>query len=129
MKSLQWIVVLTVVTVSCPALAAEKYEASVVARGNKGFDFTYRFALEIDKLTTGQFGGQISSWDSKICASARAIKGELKPNGEVTFATDTSPIKGCGKMNFTGKREGDTAIIGKMNYQGEMHNFNFKKLP
>jgi len=127
MKRLQWITVLSAAAVVVPALALEKYDASVVARGNNGNDFTYRFTLEIDRLEPGAIGGQISSWDSKICGSGRAIKGNLKPSGQVKFATEESPIRGCGKLDFTGRRKDDASIVGKMKFQGELHEFVFKK--
>lgn len=127
MKTSQWVALLSAFAVTVPAFSAEKFESEVIALNNSGRYATYRFTLEIGKLTTGQFDGEIKSWNSKICGSARAIKGELKPGGEVNFETEESPIRGCGKLAFVGKKEGDTSLVGKMKFQGEEHEFVFKK--
>jgi hypothetical protein len=109
------------------ALAAEKFDSTIEARNNTGSQSTYRFTLEVEQLQPGSLTGEIKSWDSKACGSARKITGELKANGELRFATEESPVRGCGALIFSGKKESDSVIVGKMRFQGEQHEFTFKK--
>lgn len=123
------ILVLAILTVSLnsTALAIEKFDSTIEARNNLGSQATYRFTLEIDQFQPGNLTGEIKSWNSKPCGSARKITGELKANGDLLFATEESAVKGCGALIFSGKKESDSVIVGKMRFQGEQHEFTFKK--
>ena len=121
--------VLAILTVflNSAALATEKFDSTIEARNNLGSRMTYQFTLEIDQLQPGNLTGGIKSWNSKSCDSARKITGELKANGDLRFATEESAVKGCGALIFSGKKESDSVIVGEMRFQGEQHEFTFKK--
>jgi hypothetical protein len=107
------------------ALSSEVYTANVTAKDNKSRDRVYRFELAF--ATEGeQVSGQFVSYDSTKCGKDRKITGTLK--GDVLqVRSEESEVQGCGRLNFTGKKEADGSIVGKMQFQGEQREFVFKK--
>lgn len=109
----------------CQAWANEVYTANVSAKDNKSRDRNYRFELML--ATEGEnVSGQFVSYDSTRCGKERKITGTLK--GDVLqIRSEESELQGCGRLNFTGKKEADGSIVGKMQFQGEQRDFVFKK--
>lgn len=107
------------------AQSVEKLDANVSARTNSGKDRVYRFTLEY-KADGENVTGQFISYDSTRCGRERAFTGTLK--GDILqVRSEESELQGCGRLNFTGKKEADGSIVGKMQFQGEQREFVFKK--
>ena len=122
-KSVGWFLVS--VSLIGQAWADEVYTANVTAKDNKSRDRNYRFELVL--ATEGEnVSGQFVSYDSTRCGKERKISGTLK--GDVlSVRSEESEVQGCGRLNFTGKKEADGSIVGKMQFQGEPREFVFKK--
>ena len=109
------------------SFAAEKYEASIKAKNNRGNEKTDTFTLVIDDPKSEQITGEILSYGSGPCGKERKITGTQKPDGDFQFRTEEGDLQGCGRLVFKGRWDNATAIIGKMRFQGEEHEFIFKK--
>ena len=107
------------------AQSAEKLNANVNARTNSGKERVYRFTLEY-KVDGENVTGQFISYDSTRCGRERVFTGSLKDD-VLQVRSEESEIQGCGRLNFTGKKEADGSIVGKMQFQGEQRDFVFKK--
>jgi hypothetical protein len=111
------------------ALATEQYDATINAKSSsgKGKEKTFSFRLKYDKTEGEAFTGEVSSYGSGPCAVGRKVSGIETAAGEFRFNSEEAELAGCGKLVFRGKRENDSTIIGKMRFQGEDHEFVFKK--
>jgi hypothetical protein len=108
-------------------VAGEKYDALIKAKNNKGNEKTYSFTLVLDDPKAEQVTGEIFSYGSGPCGKERKITGTQKPDGDFQFRTEEGDLQGCGRLAFKGRWDNATTIIGKMRFQGEDHEFIFKK--
>ncbi|OYT90207.1 MAG: hypothetical protein CFE43_19535 [Burkholderiales bacterium PBB3] len=127
MKKLSKPLIFALACAGSPSWAVEKFEATINGRTNKGGETPYRFTLELEQSLPGSIKGKLWSWDSKTCPGERPVTGQISGDGAVKFATEQAEVKGCGKLVFAGKKEGDSTLIGKMKFQYEEHEFVFKK--
>jgi len=109
--------------------AAEQYEATINAKSGsgRGKEKTFSFRLQFEKTDANAFTGEVSSYGSGPCGVARRVTGLESTEGEFRFNSEEGQLAGCGKLVFRGKRENESTIIGKMRFQGEDHEFVFKK--
>lgn len=120
-------IVVLLVFFSSFSFAGEKYDALIKAKTNKGSEQTYSFTLLLDDPKAEELSGEILSYGSGPCGRQRKITGTQKPDGEFRFRTEEGDVQGCGRLVFKGRWDSSTAIIGKMRFQGEEHEFIFKK--
>ena len=109
------------------AFAGEKYDASIKAKTNRGQEKTFTFRLVLDDPKAEQLTGELMSYGSGPCGVERKITGQQKSDGEVQFQTGDGDVQGCGRLIFKGRRNSDSEIVGSMRFQGEVHEFLFKK--
>ena len=128
MKFRQYILLMLSLT-AVTTFAAEQYDATINAKSGsgRGKEKTFSFRLTFEKPDGNAFTGEISSFGSGPCGVARQVTGSESADGEFRFNSEDNQLAGCGKLVFRGKRENESTIIGKMRFQGEDHEFVFKK--
>ena len=109
------------------ACAAEVFDANIKARANNGKEKMYALRLSLDDPKAEKLTGLIISYGSGHCGKERKISGEQTPDGEVPFRSEEDELKGCGRFVFKGRWEKEGVLTGQMRFQGEMHEFSFKK--
>lgn len=90
----------------------EKLKANLLIKSNSGKERDCCIILEY-KVYGQNIAGQCISHESARCSRERAFAGALK--GEVLkVRCKESEPQGCARLNFTGKKEADGSIGGKM---------------
>ncbi len=101
------------------SVAAELYEGTFSAKAlyTVSRDREYRIAMEFEDLSVAQLQGKIFSPDSKRCPSEVVAVGTKKDDQIVFRAKDQPELKGCGRLNFKGRKDGDS-LIGTTVFEG-----------
>ena len=106
--------------------ATEVYYGSLMAPNNTQRDTNFTFTLEYDANLDSTLKGMLQCHQCGPCFRAdRPVIGVIDGN-KLTFDTDVSEVKGCGKQVFRGVKEGDS-WVGTMNFQGGRREITFKK--
>ena len=107
---------------------AEVYKTNFIAPDNKGLPYNASFAVDLIFAENGAISGEIKFSNSVICrwAGQKVTGGNFK-DGDFRWTTELNPIKGCGKIIFIGKKEGEKIVGYLPSFQGVKIDIEFKK--
>jgi hypothetical protein len=54
------------------------------------------------------------------------VKGTINPDNEVIWRSEVNPVKGCGRLTFNGKKDGDKVVGNFPSFQGKQIEINLK---
>jgi hypothetical protein len=100
--------------------AVERFEGTFLSTTQYGAspkESRWRMAIEIEDFSASKLEGKIFSPDSKRCPAEAVAVGTMKDDQIVFRARDLAELKGCGRLNFRGRREGDS-LIGTTFFEG-----------
>lgn len=120
---------LIAVLCAAPAMAAEVFEGTFTASPEfgGGREREYRLVLEIESEPDGKLSGKIMSPNSVRCPKEDLAQGQLRKTGVILFRAQNQPeLKGCGRLNFKGTRDGDQ-LVGTTFFEGKDRNITLKK--
>ena len=119
-------VILPSVFISLSVGATEVYEGGLTATDNMQRDKYFTFTVKYDVNPDSTLKGILQCHQCGPCYIAnRPVNGAIDGD-KLTFETDVSEVKGCGKQVFRGVKEGDN-WVGTMNLQGGRREIIFKK--
>lgn len=105
--------------VANPALA-DLYKASFTAPNNKGAASTYGFVVDLQFNDSGSITGEIKEfYGANACRwPGLKIAGNNLQDGNFRWASEENIIKGCGRLVFIGKKDGDKLTGHLPRFQG-----------
>jgi len=104
-----------------PLSFAEVYEAHWSAPSKYGAPRNYGYVIEVNISDIGTISGEIKTfYGSSDCQWAGVpIKGKATNDGFVQFVTEDHAQKFCGRIAFSGKKEGDKLVGFIPNFGGQ----------
>jgi hypothetical protein len=100
--------------------AAERFEGTFLSTTQYGAspkESRWRMAIEIEDFSASKLEGKIFSPDSRRCPAEVVAVGTMKDDQIVFRARDLAELKGCGRLNFRGRKDGDS-LIGTTFFEG-----------
>ena len=98
---------------------AEVYKTNFIAPDNRGLPYNASFNVDLIFAENGAISGEIKFFNSTICrwAGQKVTGGNFKDDN-FRWETELHPIKGCGKIIFVGKKEGQKIVGYLPSFQG-----------
>jgi hypothetical protein len=92
-----------------------------------GRDCRYGIEIEMD-FDGGVINGKlITMLGVKACRWEDVpVKGTINPDNEVIWRSEVNPVKGCGRLTFNGKKDGDKISGTFPSFQGKQVEINLK---
>ena len=99
---------------------AERFEGAFLSTTQYGAspkESRWRMAIQVEDFSMPKLEGKIFSPDSKRCPAEVVAIGTIKDEQIVFRARDLPDLKGCGRLNFRGRGEGDS-LVGTTFFEG-----------
>jgi hypothetical protein len=100
---------------------ADLYKVNFMAPSNSpGKMWNYGFTVDLQFAEGGAITGEVKDFFGANACRWPGIKitGGNLPDGTFRWLTDENPVKGCGKLVFVGKKEGDKLVGFLPRFQG-----------
>ena len=108
---------------------AETYKTSFVAPNNSGQPYNTGMVVDLNFADDGAISGEMKIlYNAPNCKwRGEKITGGNFKDGMFRWATDLNPTKGCGRIVFIGKKEGDKLVGYLPSFQGVKIDIEFQK--
>jgi hypothetical protein len=103
------------------AAFADLYKANFSAPGNlPGKTLSFGFVVDLQFGEGGAISGEVKDFYGASACRWPGVKlsGGNLADGNFRWISDENPIKGCGKLVFVGKRDGDKLVGFLPRFQG-----------
>lgn len=114
--------------ISTPVMASEVFEGSfrTLPQFGGGKEKEYRLVIELISVDGGKVQAKIASPDSMKCTREDEAAGRISGN-EISIRGKSEPeLKGCGRLNFRGVRDGDL-LVGTTFFEGKNQDIKLRK--
>jgi hypothetical protein len=96
----------------CCVAFADLYKVNFSAPANNGSPRPYGFVVNLQFSEGGAISGDVKEFYGASACQWPGIKitGGNLPDGNLRWITEENPVKGCGKLVFVGKQDGDKLV-------------------
>lgn len=102
------------------AVRADLYKVNFVAPSNTGKPWNYGFVVDLQFADSGAISGEMKEFYGASACRWPGVKlagGNLQ-DGNFRWTTEENPLKGCGKLIFVGKKDGEKIVGYLPRFQG-----------